>query len=55
MGFNDIKRIFDEYLDENYIEDEDIMDYIKEFDTDKDGKKLILGSLNKQEFINSFL
>ena len=37
VGFNDIKRIFEEYLEENYIDDEDIMDYIKEFDSDNDG------------------
>ena len=35
MGLTEIKRVFDDYLEEKYIEDEDIMEYIKEFDKDK--------------------
>ena len=31
------------------------MEYIMEFDKDKDGNLIILGSLNKEEFINSFI
>ena len=38
MGLTEIKRVFDDYLEEKYIEDEDIMEYIKEFDKDTDGK-----------------
>ena len=34
VGLNDIKRIFEEYLDEAYIGDNDILEYIKEFDKD---------------------
>ena len=28
IGVNEIKRVFDEYLEEKYIEDEDILEYI---------------------------
>lgn len=41
VGVNEIKRVFDEYLEEKYIEDEDILEYIKEFDKDNDGFNLI--------------
>lgn len=37
VGLNEIKRIFEEYLDEAYIGDNDIADYINEFDKDQDG------------------
>lgn len=37
VGLHEIKRIFEEYLDEAYIGDNDIVDYINEFDKDQDG------------------
>jgi hypothetical protein len=43
-------------LDDNCINESEILDYIKEFDIDKDGLfNLYLGALNKEEFMNSFI
>ena len=41
VGLNEIKRVFDDYLEEKYIEDDDILEYIKEFDKDSDGISLM--------------
>ena len=36
VGLNDIKSVFNQYLDIN-ISDNDIMEFLEEADTDKDG------------------
>lgn len=36
MGLNDIKSVFNQYLDIN-ISDNDILEFIEEADNDKDG------------------
>lgn len=43
IGINEIKSVFNQYLDIN-ISDNDILEFIEEADTDKDG------FLNQQEF-----
>ena len=45
VGINEIKSVFNQYLDIN-ISDNDIMEFIEEADLDKDGY------LNQQEFFN---
>ena len=45
IGINEIKNVFNQYLDIN-ISDADIMEFIEEADLDKDGY------LNQQEFFS---
>ena len=47
--------MFEEHLEEYFLDDEDILEYIKEFDNDKDSNFLFIDYLNKEEFLNSFI
>ena len=47
--------MFEEHLEECFLDDEDILEYIKEFDNDKDSNFLFIDYLNKEEFLNSFI